>query len=104
MGFLIKLGFWLSLTLLVIPFDGGSMDGQVETVSPMQALFAAREALGDVAGICDRKPEVCAAGKAAVTTIGVRAREGARVAYEFLDDQYGAPDETLHTGSLPNSE
>ena len=101
MGFLIKLGFWLSLTLLVIPFDGGK---ETETVSAMQAFYAAKEALGDVAGICDRKPDVCAAGKAAVTTIGVRAREGARVAYEFLDDKYGVPDTTVHTGSLPQSE
>lgn len=101
MGFLIKLGFWLSLTLLLIPFASTGGEQQAETVSPMQALFAAREALGDVAGICERKPEICATGKAAMTTIGVRAREGAKVAYEFLDDRYGAPDETVHTGSLP---
>lgn len=101
MGFLIKLGFWLSLALLVIPFGGTEGDQQLETVSPMQAFFVAREAFGDVAGICDRKPEICATGKAAMTTIGVRAREGAKFAYEFLDDRYGEPDETVHTGSVP---
>lgn len=104
MGFLIKLGFWLSLTLMVIPFGGVGRDHQVETVSPMQAFHAAREALGDVAGICGRKPEICATGKAAMTTIGVRAREGAKFAYEYLDNHYGEPDDAVHTGSVPQAE
>lgn len=101
MGFLIKLGFWLSLTLLIIPFDSAGGNHQVETVSPMQAFFAARDAIGDVAGICERKPGICETGKAAMTTIGVRAREGARLAYEFLDNTQGEPDEALLTGSVP---
>jgi len=88
MGFIIKSIFWLSLVLLVIPFGtGGSSQG--EAVSPVEALVAARGAIQDVAGMCARKPDVCETGKAALHTIGVRAREGAKFAYEALDSRYG---------------
>jgi hypothetical protein len=92
MSFLIRMAFWFSLVLLVLPLDPATGNGQVETISPVQAFFAARAAVDDVAGICERKPDVCAAGKVAMHTIGVRAREGARIAFEMLDDSSAARD------------
>jgi hypothetical protein len=103
MGFLIRAAWWFSLVLLIMPFEGESQkDG--ETVSPFQAFFAAREAIGDVSGICERKPDVCEIGKSAFQTIGVRARESARIAYELLDEQFGEPDPSIQTGSVPLAE
>lgn len=87
MGFLIRMAFWFSLVLLLLPLDGEGAVG----INPIQAFFAARQAVDDVAGICDRKPEVCEVGKAAVQTIGARAKEGARMAYEMLEDKSPAP-------------
>jgi hypothetical protein len=89
MGFIIRSIFWLSLVLLIIPFGGTGGEGQEDVVSPVEALLAARGAIQDVTGMCERKPEVCETGKAALHTIGVRAREGARIAYEALDSRYG---------------
>lgn len=83
MGFLIRMAFWFSLVLLVLPLDTGSNGN---SVSPIQAFFAAREAVDDVSGICDRKPGVCEVGKAAMQTIGARARETARIAYEMFEE------------------
>lgn len=96
MGFLIRLGFWFSLVLLVLPLGtvGNGEDGQ--SVGPLQAFFAARDAVGDVAGICERKPDVCDVGKAALQTIGARAR----VAYQFIDEQFAEPDHSVSTGSI----
>lgn len=88
MGFIIRSIFWLSLVLLVIPFGTGGAS-QEDAVSPIEALVAARGAIQDVAGMCARKPEVCETGRAALHTIGVRAREGAKLAYEALDSRYG---------------
>ena len=102
MGFLIRTTFWFSLVLLMLPFNTGAENN--DTVSPVQALFAAREAVGDIAGMCERKPEVCATGKSALHTIGVRAREGARIAYEVLDEQLDEPDPTIQTGTIPAAE
>ena len=102
MGFLIRMAFWFSLVLLVLPLDTGANG---DSVSPIQAFFAAREAVDDVSGICERKPGVCEVGKAAMQTIGVRARETARIAYEMLEENAASkpvpPDEV---GALIASE
>jgi hypothetical protein len=84
MGFLIKATFWFSLVLLLLPF--GTADGDQPAVSPLQAIAAAREAVGDIAGICERKPDVCTTGKSAMHTIAVRAKETARIAAALLED------------------
>ncbi|WP_252910052.1 DUF5330 domain-containing protein [Aliihoeflea aestuarii] len=117
-GFLFKSAFWLSIALLFIPLapSGETDEPQVGAVD---AFFAARDAISDVSGICERKPEVCEVGGALVGSLGMRAREGARIAYEALDGQFGetpaesqlaAPtpaigtyDETVLTGSVPAS-
>ncbi|WP_157015065.1 DUF5330 domain-containing protein [Mesorhizobium xinjiangense] len=86
MRFLIKTAFWLSLVLLLLPFGLGGTDSDGQTIGPLQAFGAAREALADLSQICERKPGVCEAGRAAIHTIGIRARETARIAMEMLDD------------------
>lgn len=89
MGFLLRMAFWFSLVLLALPFD--SKDGE-PSVGAVQALMAAREAVGDISGMCERKPEVCETGKVAMHTVGIRAREAARIAYEALDENLETPD------------
>lgn len=100
MFFLVRTAFWFSLVLLVLPLDAGRAPGSPPPVSPLAAMSAAREAIGDVAGLCERKPDVCVTGKAAFEIIGSRAREGARIAYELLDENFGETDATS-TGSVP---
>jgi hypothetical protein len=100
MFFLVRTAFWFSLVLLVLPLDAGRAPGSPPPVSPIAAISAAREAIGDVAGLCERKPDVCVTGRAAFETIGSRAREGARIAYELLDENFGETDATS-TGSVP---
>ena len=102
MGFLIKFAFWLSLVLLVIPF-GNNADGQ-PTVGAVQAFLAARAVVDDMSGLCERRPDACEVGRAAMQTIGIRAREGARLAYGVLDEHFGEAAEPLHTGSVPPPE
>ncbi|RWB74679.1 MAG: hypothetical protein EOQ50_15365 [Mesorhizobium sp.] len=87
MGFLIRMAFWFSLVLLALPLGvGPGQDGQ-QSVGPIQALFAAREAVGDIAGLCERKPDVCETGKSAMYTITVRAQETAKIAAAMIDDK-----------------
>ena len=70
--------------------SGPDETGQ-ESVGPIQALFAAREAVGDIAGICERKPEVCETGKSAMHTITVRAKETAKIAARHARRQVRRP-------------
>jgi uncharacterized protein DUF5330 len=97
MFFLMRMTFWFSLVLLMLPFGGGD-DGN--EVSPLKALMTVREAVGDIAGICERKPDVCETGKSALHTIGVRAKASAKIAYEMLDDQSAEPDQSIKTGTV----
>lgn len=112
MGFIIRSIFWLSLVLLLIPFGGTGGGAREGIVSPVEALLAARGAIQDVTGMCARKPEVCETGKAALHTITVRAREGARFAYDALDSydtdasEVASSDpvaDIIATGSVPES-
>lgn len=100
MFFLIRMAFWFSLVLLVLPLDAGRAPGSPPPVSPIEAVFAARAAIGDVAGLCERQPDVCVTGRAAFQTIGSRAREGARIAYDLLDAG-GRDTDATSTGSVP---
>lgn len=100
MGFLFRMGFWFALVMLILPFNFGQDDSGAK-VSPIETFFAARDAVGDIAGICERQPAVCETGQSALQTIGVRARESARIAYELLDEHFGEKDKSLATGSVP---
>jgi hypothetical protein len=113
MGFLIRTTFWFSLVLLLLPFGG---DGSSDDLGPLQALLAAREAVQDISGICERKPDVCEAGQSALHTIGVKAKASARLAYDMLgsdedieqaqpgdvaeDEISEAADDTITTGTV----
>jgi hypothetical protein len=101
MFFLIRMAFWFSLVLLALPLDPAGTNGA--NVSPVQAFFAAQQAVDDVSGICERKPGVCEVGKAAMQTIGVRARETARIAYGMFEDN-GKPVRADDVGALIASE
>jgi hypothetical protein len=101
MGFLIRMAFWFSLVLLALPLTVGPDEAGRQSVGPLQALFAAREAVGDIAGICERKPDVCETGKSAMHTITARAKETAKIAAAMLDDKTAAePDTSVSTGSV----
>lgn len=109
MGFLIRSAFWLSLVLLVIPFGGKDNE---PTVGAIEAFFAARAVIDDMSGLCERRPQACEVGRSAFHTIGTRARESARIAYDMLGDGQETPEtsadqastesaESFHTGSVP---
>ncbi|ODT31603.1 MAG: hypothetical protein ABS35_04440 [Kaistia sp. SCN 65-12] len=101
MFFLIRMAFWFSLVLLALPFDTAPDASGRPDVGPIQALTAAREAVSDLSGLCERKPDVCETGVSAMHTVTVRAIRTAKIAAEMLDEADPAtnPDELATTGS-----
>lgn len=88
MWFLIKAAFWISLVLLLVPMpDNGSAQRQV---SAIEAFGAAQAAIGDMKGFCERNPAACATGQAALTTIGEKAKVGAKLVHDYLDEKLPA--------------
>jgi hypothetical protein len=78
--FLIRTAFWLSIVILLLPAEEppGSPQASAGTqVSANSVIGAARNTISDIAGICERSPDVCETGGAAVDTFVKKARYGA---------------------------
>ena len=56
-------------------------------------MSAAKAAVTDMQQFCERQPEACAVGSQAAVALGHRAQAGAKMLYEFLNEQLG-PNET----------
>ena len=100
MWFLIKGTFWFSLVLVLLPFLDAESSAKLEkgpTVEIGDTFTAASEALHYVTAMCLEKPDVCEKGAETFVALGHRAREGARVAYQFLDTQF-ADEEAAKAG------
>ncbi len=105
MWFLIKGTFWFSLVLVLIPLLDPQTSTKLENgpkVELGETFSAASEAFGYIGSICTAKPDICEKGTATFIALGHRAREGARIAYQFLDSQFAEPEEadTVMTGTV----
>jgi hypothetical protein len=96
MFFLLRLAFWLGIVLVLLPTGStqrGAANGEVHAAD---ALSAASATVHDLRGFCAREPNACSVGSELATSMGYRARDGAKMLYEFLSEVL-APRET---GSL----
>lgn len=103
MFFLLRTAFWLTLVLVLIPLGSGRESTTTEMVDPVSAYLAAQATVSDIGGFCQRNPLACETGSSALTIIGSRARDGARIVYEFLDEKVAetSAGDVIVTGSTP---
>ena len=104
----ISLGFRLRPGMF-IPFEVSDGEGRVDTVRPDPGLLRGQGRQStDIAGMCERRPDVCDTGRSALHTIGLKARETARMAYAWIEDdsldtapaQHEIADREIMTGSI----
>jgi hypothetical protein len=100
MRLLLRMAFWLSVILLLLPSSGGSQ--RAANVSATDALSAAKAIMADLRSFCERQREACAIGSLVVVAIGHRAQAGAKMIYDYLTDRFG-PAETDAMGSVSNA-
>jgi hypothetical protein len=88
--FLIRAAFWFTIVILLIP---GDRQGGIEApgISVFDTISVARGAAVDLAGLCERQPEVCSNGGAALAALGAKARYGAAAIYGLFDGKTEAP-------------
>jgi len=55
-------------------------------------LLAVKSTLHDFGSFCERNPDTCTTGRAFVASLGTKARDGAKMLYEFLDQQFSSSD------------
>ncbi len=89
--FLIRAAFWLSIVILFLPGDPKS-GTESPGLSAIDALIAARGAVADLSGMCERQPAVCSNGSAALQSFGAKARYGAQFLYKTVSGQPTADD------------
>ncbi|MDE1159350.1 MAG: DUF5330 domain-containing protein [Neorhizobium sp.] len=94
MWFLIKAGMFFTAILVVLSFFSNQQPtaayNMSQTLKVGDAITAATGAYQYVSSICQEKPEVCEKGASTFSFLGERAREGAKVAYDLIDQHFGA--------------
>lgn len=131
MWFLIKGSIFFAAVLVVLSYFSNrplALSEGTDAVQMGDAISAATGAYSYIAGLCAEKPDVCEKGAETLSVLGVRAAEGAHVAFELLDSHFNSkstdvalkqdPDPTpfpadavktqsiaspasIHTGSVP---
>lgn len=82
--FLIRAAFWFSVVVLLIPGDPNS-GIEAPRVGAIDAIVAAQGAVADLAGMCERQPDVCDSGGAALAAFGAKARYSASLLYSVFE-------------------
>ena len=89
MFFLLRMAFWLTIVLALLPT--GSSQPQAHAgatqIDAADAVVAAGAAVSDMSGFCDRQPEACKVGAQAAVAIGQRAQAGASMVYDFIQER-----------------
>lgn len=92
MFFLMRVAFWLSVVVMLIPADPKT-GAEAPRVSLVQAVVAARATIADLSGFCQRNPDVCVTGNAAAQMFSDKAETGVRMLYQYFNEPEVAPQE-----------
>lgn len=99
--FLLRSAFWLAIVILLIPADPQS--GEAPRVTVIEAFMAAQATVADLSGFCNRNPDVCMTGSAAIDVLAEKAGNGVEMIYRLLDGdeaEVGGDSGTLTTEDL----
>src|SRR5262249_56625918 len=89
---------WLEVVQVLLP-SAVSYPVPKPQFGAFDAMSAAKAAVSDIRGFCDRQPDACSVGSQAAAVIGQRAQAGAKMLYEFLNEQFG-PGSVATTGAV----
>lgn len=102
MMFLIRTAFWLGVVIMLIPVEedpaGQVAPVRMDVVGALEAAGAAQVAIADLGGFCERNPSACDIGERLATTFALKARTGARLVTEFIDDKLAGADAPAAVG------
>lgn len=86
MFFLLRVAFWLSIVIILLPADSTTGD-KAPRVTAFEALSAAETTVSDFSRFCDRNPDVCVTGGNALQVFGEKVRYGAKMIYGYFGDR-----------------
>jgi hypothetical protein len=97
MLFLLRMAFWLSLVLILLPTGSAQRAPAGGDVGASEVISAGSATVQDMRGFCIRQPDACTIGSQVAVSLGYRAQAGAKMLYDFLTEALAPRD----TGSLP---
>ena len=105
--FLIRAAFWLTLVIAFIPVKSADLGEGQRAVSTMETVSLAQSVVSDIGSFCSRNTQTCETGGVLLSQMGLKAREGAKMAYTWLDQRVGEdkePDaiDPVSTSSVSN--
>jgi hypothetical protein len=87
MRFLLKLAFWLTIVILLLPSDRSQQRASAPQIGTSEAVSASGAVVADVRQFCARQPDACAVGSQALVEFGHKAQAGAKMLYDFLGEK-----------------
>ena len=87
MRFLLKLAFWLTIVVLLLPSDRAQQGVPAPQVGAGDAVTATGAVVADMRQFCVRQPDACALGSQALVEFGHKAQAGAKMLYDFLGEK-----------------
>jgi hypothetical protein len=85
MRFLLRMTFWLGVIVVLLP-RGESQPASNAQISATDAVSAATATVGDMRQFCERQPEACVVGSQAAVALEDRAKAGAKLLYDMLNE------------------
>lgn len=103
MFFLLRTTFWIGLVLLLLPIGTGS-DDDAPSIGIVQVYMAAQSTFKDLGGFCGRNPNACEMGGSVFTLVGLKAKEAARLTYNYLSDDGMSGTDATQIASLATTQ
>jgi hypothetical protein len=105
MFFLLRVAFWLSIVLILLPSGDYQPKNSAPAIGAADAIGAATAAVSDMTGFCQRQPEACEVGGQAAIALGQRAQAGARFLFDVIHDRMNpAQTGSVKGDRLPGSQ
>jgi uncharacterized protein DUF5330 len=89
MRFLLRVAFWLGVIVVLLP-RSESQPASNAQISATDAVSAATATVGDMRQFCERQPEACVVGSQAAVALEDRAKAGAKLLYDMLNEKLAA--------------
>jgi hypothetical protein len=102
MMFLLRIAFWLTIVLVLLP-SGKSEPLGGPQVAAADAISAATATLSDLGQFCARQVDACTVGSQAAAVLGHRAQTGVKMVYDFFTDRKAATPVETGGGRAPAS-
>lgn len=99
--FLLRSAFWLTVVILLVPAD--PQTGEAPRVTIVNAFLAARATVADLSGFCERNPDVCVTGGAAIGIFAEKAENGVGALYRYFTGAESPDGEGSH-GTLTTED